>query len=174
MLRRRIESYDIGLFFESKIRCRIIWFDDHCKYGKKVNINRSIITPQSRVKSNKFSLEHPSPLYSTLILMRDQRGDEISFYHSDTRGWCGTIRMHGMNFYLNNKTRWLNKTLTTIISYVFPHHETNDLHRSTMTCVSPPGRKTYHTMNNDFPRKQIYCWRLSGFANLEETIYTLS
>ena len=33
MIRRRIESriesYDIGLFFESKIRCRIIWFDDH-------------------------------------------------------------------------------------------------------------------------------------------------
>ena len=75
---------------------------------------------------------------------------------------CGTIRMHGMNFHCNNKTRWLNKTLTTITVYIFSQHETNDLDRSTMTCISHPVMKTYHTMNNEFAPTQLCGSRLSG------------
>ena len=44
-----------------------------------------------------------------------------------------------------------------------------------MTCVSPPGMKTYHTMNNDFSRTQLCGSRLSGGPHsMQEMIHKLS
>ena len=130
--------------------------------------------PNRSIMSKPTNLVLNTPASSTVLWCwcETKVGLKYLFYHADTRGWCGTIRMHGMNFHWNNKTRWLNKTLTTIIVYIFSRHETNDLHRPTMTSVSPPGMKTYHTMNNDFPRTQLYGSRLSGVPTPWKKWYT--